>query len=84
MTQPLYSIGTWDMDEQAYSPHDGVPAFNLTIHELRRSMRMLRNYGYSCHRYRNEDGGHDDNDFAVLIERTDEKAEAEIREGWKR
>lgn len=80
----LYSVGTWDTHAQSYTPQLNVPAFNLTIHDLRRSMRLLRGHGYSCHRYREEDGGHDDNDWAVLIERTDGKPEAEILEGWKR
>jgi len=82
--RPLYSIGTWDIDLQSYAPQDGVPAYNLTVHELRRSMRMLQSLGHSCHRFRCEDGSHDDNDWSVLIERTDGRPEAEIMEGWKR
>jgi hypothetical protein len=72
------------MDSQGYTPQPEVPAFNLTIHELRRSIRMLRHWGYSCHRYRDEDGGHDCNDWSVLVERTDGKTEAEILKQWKR
>ena len=81
---PRYSIGTWDTDLQAFTPQIDVPAFNLTIVELKRSMRLLRRMGYSCHRYRDTDGGHDCNDVAVLIERTDGMDEAEILESWKR
>jgi hypothetical protein len=84
MTTPLYSIGTWDTDEQAFTPQVGVPAFNLALFELRQSMRMLRDCGYSCHRYRDAGGSYDDNDTSVMVERTDGKSEAEIREGWKR
>lgn len=81
---PLYSICTWDTDLQSYTPQIDVPAYNLTIHELRRSMRLLRDRGYSCHRYRDEDGGHDDNDTAVLIERTDGEDPREILKRWER
>lgn len=79
-----YSIGTWDTNEQAFTPQIGVPAFNLTLYQLRQSMRMLRDRHYSCHRYRDADGSHDDNDTSVLIERTDGMSEAEILESWKR
>lgn len=80
----LYSIGTWDMDAQAYTPQVNVPSFNLTAFELRQSMRMLRDCGYSVHRRGNAYDGHDDNDWWVLIERTDGKPEEVIREEWKR
>ena len=86
MTTPLYSIGTWDPDEQAYTPQIGltVPSFNITLHQLRRAMRELREMDYSCHRFRDEDGDHEDNDWTVLIERTDGRPEEEIRKGWER
>jgi hypothetical protein len=81
----LYSIGTLDVEENAYTPHGDVPAFNLTIAELRQSVRTLRRqYKYECHRVRDADGSHDCNDPNVLIERTDGKSEAAILEGWKR
>ena len=82
--KPRYSVGTWDGDEQAYTPQIGVPAFNLTVHELRQSMRMLVNCGYSVHRRRDSYGSYDDNDTSVLIERTDGMTEAQIRRGWER
>lgn len=82
MTQPLYSIGTWDGDEQAYTPQIGVPAFNLTRPQLVASMRLLQQCGYSCHRIKQ--GNEYDSDCSVLIERTDGKPEAEILEEWKR
>ncbi len=85
MSEALYSIGTWDTDLQAYSPQPGVPkSINITLHELRAAMKLLRRMGYSCHRFRDADGTHDDNDWMVLIERTDGKSESEIRESWRR
>ena len=89
MSEPLYSIGTWDTDAQAFTPQEGVPAFNLTRKELVQSMRMLQNHGYSCHRFRGRDENHQptgdvDSDTFVLIERTDGMPESEILERWKR
>ena len=40
--------------------------------------------GYSVHRYRDSDGSYDDNDFFVLIERTDGESVAKILDSWKR
>lgn len=73
MTQPLYSIGTWDTDAQAYTPQAGltVPCINVPLATMRQVVRELRSLGYTCHRFRDADGSHEDNDWAVLIERTD-------------
>jgi hypothetical protein len=60
-----YSIRTWDMELQEFTPQTGVPSSGLTIGDLKRSMRMLREIGYSCNRC----GG--DSDPSVLIERED-------------
>lgn len=81
-----YSIGTWDADRQSYTPQSGltVPSYNINIHQLRQAMRELRAIGYSCHRRRDADGTHDDNDPSVLIERTDGKHWKAILRGWKR
>ncbi len=84
MSEPQYSVGTWDMDAEGFTPQVGVPASNLTIHELRRSLKALRECGYTVHRLRAADGSHDDNDAMVLVERTNGKSIAEIMEGWKR
>jgi hypothetical protein len=85
MTIPLYSIGTWDTDAQAYTPQIGVDkSFNLTVSELRQAMKRLKYLGYSCHRRGNMFTGHEDNDWMVLVERTDGETEAEILEFWKR
>ncbi len=72
--QPLYSIGTWDMDSQAYTPQEGltVPCLNVPLATMRQVVRELRGMGYTCHRVRC-DGEYWNNDTAVLIERTDGK-----------
>lgn len=84
MNQPLYSIGTWDIDAQAYTPQAGVNCLNITRADLRRRIGSLRCMGYSCHRRGNVRDGHDDNDTSVLIERTDGMPDSEILESWKR
>ncbi len=83
---PRYSIGTWDGEKESYTPQHGlsVPSFNSTRSQLRIAMKELRLMGYRCHRFRDEDGSHDDNDWTVLIERTDGKHWKEIRRGWRR
>ena len=78
MNTPLYSIGTWDTDLQAYTPQIGVtvPCLNVPLATMREVLRQLRRMGYSCHRRRTSAGGewsHDDNDWSVLVERTDGK-----------
>jgi hypothetical protein len=86
MTEPLYSVGTWDPDRSAFTPQRGlsVPSFNITKAQLRIAMRELRDMQYSVHRYRAADGSHHDNDSFVLIERTDGKHWKEIRREWNR
>lgn len=83
---PLYSIGTWDTHRQAFTPHRGlsVPSFNITILQLRVAMRELQETGYRCHRYRGLNGGEEDNDTSVIIERTDGQPWLDIRRGWNR
>jgi hypothetical protein len=73
VTKPLYSVGTWDTESQAYTPQEGltVPSQNVPLAGLLAVLRELKTFGYSCHRYRDPDGGHDDNDTSVLVERTD-------------
>lgn len=82
----LYSIGTWDTDKQAYTPQRGlaVPSFNITKGQLRAALKQLRKMGYSAHRTRDADGRHDDNDWAVLVERTDGRYWKDIRRSWNR
>lgn len=72
---PLYSIGTWDTDEQAYTPQAGlsVPSINVPLPTMRQVVRELRRMGYSARRVRDSDGSHEHNDWSVLIERTDGK-----------
>lgn len=81
---PLYSVGTWDPELECYTPQVDVPAFNLTLWQLRAALKQLRQLGYSAHRYRDADGGHEDNDTSVLVERTDGMAEADILKRWER
>jgi hypothetical protein len=81
----LYSVGTWNTDEQAYTPQAGLKnCLNITRAELRTRIGALRCMGYSAHRKGNVRDGHDDNDWTVLIERTDGKPKSEILEDWKR
>lgn len=85
--QPLYSIGTWDTELQAYTQQDGCesPSINVDIHGLRRHLRELRDeHSYTAHRRRDDGGDHCDNDFFVLVERTDGMSLAEILTAWKR
>jgi hypothetical protein len=81
-----YSIGTWDTDRQAFTPQRGlsVPSFNATWTQLLTALRELRRMGYSCHRFREADGTHEDNDFSVLVERTDGEHWKDIRRKWNR
>jgi len=82
---PRYSIGIWDVDVQSYVPFRGSqPAFNVTLRQLRIAMRELRNMQYSVHRRRDADGTYDDNDPAILIERTDGKHWKKITSLWYR
>ena len=90
MTEPLYSIGTWDTGLPEFSPQVDVLAFNLTRKQMVESIRMLQGNGYPCHRFRgrDEDGQlnarADDSDPSVLIERTDGMSEVEILKRWQR
>lgn len=85
MSKPLYSIGVWDMDDEAYIPAlSSKESLNIDRRELRRQMKHLRACQYTVHRKRGFSGDHDDNDTSVYIERTDGKPAAEILEGWKR
>lgn len=89
-SQPLYSIGTWDPELEAFTPQNGVPAFNLTRKQLVASIRMLQDCGYTCHRFRERDENGDlddwayDSDTFVMIQRTDGMSEEAILKEWKR
>ena len=90
MSEATYSIGTWDAQRRAYTPHGGGPnrrPFNLTRKQLVAEIRYLREQGYNCHRKRDQEDGYDgcyDNDVAVLIERTDGMPWFEILLNWRR
>jgi len=72
----LYSIGTWDINKQSYTPQKGlsVPSFNITKSQLRQALRDLRILGYSANR----------DDWSILVERTNGRNWKDIRRGWKR
>ena len=76
-TAHTYSVRTWDTDEQAYTPQAGLslPWRGLTLWQLRAALKELKGMGYSCHRFRDEDGDHSANDYAVLVERDDEETD---------
>jgi hypothetical protein len=85
VSKAVYSVGTWDPEAQAYTPQIGVgPSINVDWRGLLRVMRNLRAAGYSAHRTRDERGDHEDNDWTVLVERTDGLTDAEVLEDWKR
>ncbi len=81
-----YSVGTWDTVRQAYTPQRGlsVPSFNMTWKQLLVALRELKSMGYSCHRVRDSDGWYENNDWCVLVERTDGMNWKEIRRSWSR
>lgn len=82
----LYSVGTWDTNIQAFTPQHGltVESFNISKGQLRQALRELRRFGYSAHRLRDSDGWHEDNDYLVLVERTDGENPEAILRRWKR
>lgn len=86
VSEPLFSAGTWDAYRQAYTPQKGlsVPAFNIPMRQLIVAVRDLKRMGYSAHRFRDADGNYEDNDWSVLIERTDGQHWKEIRRSWAR
>ena len=69
----LYSVCTWDTDEQAFTQQAGltVPSQNVPWRTLLHVVRELRRMGYTAHYRRDANGGHDDNDPMVMVERTD-------------
>jgi hypothetical protein len=84
-SERLYSIGVWDADKQSYVPPYGMNnCINITLSVLRKRIGELRCIGYSVHRRRDADGTYDDNDWSVIIERTDGQSSVEILEGWER
>ena len=72
-----YSVRTWDTDQQAYTPQAGLslPWRGLSLWQLKAALKELRGMGYAAHRSRDESGSHDDNDWAVLVERDDEETD---------
>ena len=54
-----YRVLTWDMDAGAYTPLGMMKSTGLTLWEVRRALRELRDLGYAADR----------NDPAIFIER---------------
>ncbi len=76
MSKITYSIRTWDMDLQAFTPQNGIEKWEgLTLWELKSALRDLQELGYTCHRRRDKYGFRDDNDTSVLVERSDEQTD---------
>lgn len=82
---PVYSVGTWCVDRQAYAPQRGLcgPSINISWRQLLQRMRELRAMGYGAWRVRFEDGERD-SDWSVLVECTDGLSISEVRKKWKR
>jgi len=82
----MYSVGVWDSEKQAYVPHEsiGEASINILLGQLKSTLKRLRKIGYSAHRRRSVAGDYDDNDWLVLVERTDGRDIKEILENWKR
>lgn len=72
MNDARYDVLTWDADQNGWTPQDGLEneSQGVDIHGLRRVLRELRGFGYSCHRVRESDGTYD-SDPSVLVERVD-------------
>ena len=72
-----YSIRTWDMDLQAFTPQEGLslPWEGLTLWQLKAALKELKDCGYQCHRRRDATGCYDNNDVSVLVERSDEQTD---------
>ena len=84
-TKPRYLVGTWDNENEAFTPQIGVGrSINITWQRLLVVMRLLRQRGYSAHRVRDKSGGYDCNDAYVLVERTDGMTRAAVLESWLR
>lgn len=83
---PRYSIGTWDSEQQAYTPQtdDLNRWINVDWQGLLRALRELKNeWGEDPYRVRFADGSRD-SDWRTLVERTDGKTLPEILEQWQR
>jgi hypothetical protein len=67
-----YSVRTWDMDLQEYTPQAGLslPWDGLSLWQLKQALCELRSMGYSAHRVR-MGAGDWDSDSAVFVERDD-------------
>lgn len=84
--KPLYSVGTWDTNKQAYTPQRGGRCINISLRQLRAVLKRLRAIGYTAHRFGPKDdmGYREHNDSEVIIERTDGRSRKLILADWER
>lgn len=50
MSKQTYSVDTWDMDREAWTPQQGVRRGPWSKWGLRRAIRALRGMGYEARR----------------------------------
>lgn len=84
--EPLYSVGFWDMDRNAYRPHRAT-WLNMPLSELRELMRHLRRTMTEAPWRRRRTGGppyDHDSDPNILVERTDGLHFVKIFKQWER
>lgn len=62
-TKPRYEVLTWDTNRQEFTPQPGVRRGPYTLWGLRRALRALQRWGYSCDR----------GDCSVWVQRVDER-----------
>ena len=81
-----YSVGVWSTESQAYVPHESISdaSVNISLSQLKATLKQLRKLGYLAHRKRSMAGDYDDNDWKILVERTDGKSASEILDQWRR
>ena len=58
--RPKYRVTTWDMDQQQWTPQQGVRDGPYSLMSLREALRKLQQMGYDTSR---------DNGVSVLVER---------------
>lgn len=46
MNTRQYFVETWDMDEQTFTPQEGIPSGPYSMFGLRRALRQLQECGY--------------------------------------
>lgn len=78
-----YCIGTWDMEEQSFTPQSGLDKwYGLSLGELRSALKELRRIGYLAYRYRLD--GDYESDPMTLVERVEGRSKEQVLKDWKR